>query len=135
MGGNGTASVNGSIPADEQQYISLGTYQDPVYGEIEIVEWTATNQNKAPEESNSAPRMYATFDKNGKGVNEIAKYGADHKKEWAIHTVPHNKTDVNGPHVHSWSNGRPIGEPTLLTSSDPRYHLLQRVQNFNKLKK
>lgn len=34
MGGNGTASVNGSIPAEEQQYISHGIYQDPVYGDI-----------------------------------------------------------------------------------------------------
>lgn len=127
MGGNGTASVLGYV--ENKEYISHGTYTDPVFGEIEIIEWTATNQNKTPEESNSSPRMYVTFDKNGKGVNEIAKYGADHRKEWAIHSVPHNRTDVNGPHVHTWSNGRPA-QPTLLTSSDPRFHLLQRVQNF-----
>lgn len=140
MGGNGTASVNGSIPASEQQYVSHGTYTDPVYGDIEIVEWTG-NINKSPEESNSAPRMYVTFYKNGSGVNEIAKYGSDHKKEWAIHTQPHNSKEakkkgeaIDGPHIHRWVNSV-AQKPEQFSSDDPRIGLLHRVQNFQKTRK
>lgn len=132
MGGNGTASVTGSV--ENKEYVSHGTYTDPIFGEIEIVEWTAGGNNKSPEESNSAPRMYATFYKDGSGVNEIAKYGEDHKKIWAIHSVGHDKK-VTGPHVHEWNgNGRP-DKPYSLTESDPRLALLHRVQNFQKTKK
>ena len=140
MGGNGTASVNGSIPASEQQYVSHGTYTDPVYGYIEIVEWTG-NINKSPEESNSAPRMYVTFYKDGSGVNEIAKYGSDHKKEWAIHTQPHNSKKakkkgeaIDGPHIHRWVNSV-AQKPEQFSSNDPRIGLLHRVQNFQKTRK
>lgn len=141
MGDNGTASVNGSIPASEQQYVSHGTYTDPVYGDIEIVEWTGGNTNKSPEESNSAPRMYVTFYKDGSGVNEIAKYGSDHKKEWAIHTQPHNSKKakkkgeaIDGPHIHRWVNGV-AQKPEQFSSDDPRIGLLHRVQNFQKTRK
>ena len=141
MGANGTASVNGSIPASEQQYVSHGTYTDPVYGDIEIVEWTGGKINKSPEESNSAPRMYVTFYKDGSGVNEIAKYGSDHKKEWAIHTQPHNSKKakkkgeaIDGPHIHRWVNGL-AQKPEQFSSDDPRIGLLHRVQNFQKTRK
>lgn len=132
MGGNGTASVTGFV--GNKEYVSHGTYTDPVYGDIEIVEWTAGGNNKSPEESNSAPRIYATFYKDGSGVNEIAKYGADHKKEWAIHSIGHDKK-VTGPHVHEWNgNGHP-NKPYSLTQNDRRLALLRRVQNFQKTKK
>lgn len=141
MGGNGTASVNGSIPASEQQYISHGTYIDPVYGDVEIVEWTGGKNNRSPEESNSAQRIYATFYKDGSGVNEIAKYGADHKKEWAIHTQSHDSAKLRkrgeailGPHYHPWVNGV-AQKPKSFQSGDPRIGLLQRLQNFQKTKK
>lgn len=141
MGGNGTASVIGYIPVSEREYVSHGTYTDPIYGDIEIVEWTGGKNNRSPEESNSAPRLYATFYKDGSGVNEIAKYGEDHKKEWAIHTSPHNSKKakkkgeaVDGPHIHRWANGSAQG-PEQFSSNDPRIGLLQRVQNFQKTKK
>lgn len=139
MGGNGTASVKGYV--ENKEYVSHGTYSDPVYGDIEIIEWTKGGNNKTPEESNSAPRIYVTFYKNGSGVNEIAKYGADHKKEWAIHTESHNSKAavkrgeaVKGPHIHEWVNGGPK-KPQALSPSDPRFKLLQRVQNLQKTKK
>jgi hypothetical protein len=131
MGGNGTASVNGCIPAEEQRYVSHGAYVDPDYGEIKIVEWTGTGQNKSPEESNSAPRMYMTFYKNGSGINEIAKYGADHKKEWAIHTNKHKGLQ---PHIHPWKNGV-AQEPEPIAHDDPRLALLRRAKEFYKTKK
>lgn len=140
MGANGTASVFGSIPADERQYESGGTFDDPVFGEVEIVEWKGPN-NKSPEESNSAPRIYVTFDKKGNGINSISKYGEDHKKEWEIHTVPHDSKAarkkgeaVDGPHVHKWKDGAPTKVEPLRTD-DPRFGLLQRLQDFKKLKK
>lgn len=94
-----------------------------------------------PEESNSAPRMYVSFYKDGSGVNEIASYGPDHKKEWAIHTQPHNSKKarkkgeaINGPHIHYWKDGV-LGKPEAFKPGDPRLDLLQRVQNFQKTKK
>lgn len=72
---------------------------------------------------------------------EIAKYGADHKKEWAIHTQPHNSKKaqkkgeaIDGPHIHRWENGRAL-KPERFSPNDPRIALLQRVQNFQKTKK
>lgn len=141
MGGNGTASINGSIPVEDRKYVSLGTYSDPVYGDIEIVEWTATNQYKMPEESNSAPRMYMSFKKDGSDVHEIAYYGNDHKKQWSIHTDDHapkkaikKGTAIRGPHFHEWKDGQ-AGKPQKLTSDDPRLALVNRVRNFQKTKK
>lgn len=141
MGGNGTASVLGSIPASEREYVSLGSYKDPVYGDVEIIEWKGGSSNKMPPESNSAPRIYASFYKDGSGVNEIAKYGNDHKKEWAIHTAPHasNKAKkkgeaVEGPHIHKWKDGKPSAKPDPLLSGDPRLDFLSRLMNFQKTK-
>ena len=39
---------------------------DSEFGDIEIIEFKKNDQNKMPPVSNSAPRMYVTFDKNGK---------------------------------------------------------------------
>lgn len=129
MGGNGTASILGYV--ENKEYKSLGTYEDPVFGEIKIIEWTGS-KNKNPVESNSAPRIYMTFDKGGKGLNEIAMYGEDHKKVWSVHNARHSD-DVPGAHYHEWytdsnGNAKPK-EPKNLTPSDPRYGLLQRVKD------
>lgn len=131
MGGNGTASVVGSV--ENKEYASHGTYTDPEFGDIEIIEWKAGSNNKMPEESNSAPRMYASFYKNGSGINEIAKYGEDHKKEWAIHTIGHSKT-ITGPHVHEWNGEGHPSKLYSLTENDPRLALLHRLENFQKTK-
>lgn len=141
MGGNGTASINGSIPVGDREYVSLEKFDDSVFGEVEVVEWSHGKTNKSPEESNTAPRVYVIFNKNGSGVNEIAKYGKDHKKEWVIHAIPHDSKKaramgeaVNGPHIHLWKNGKPV-KVIPLENSDPRKGLLQRIQNFHKTKK
>lgn len=140
MGGNGTASVTGSV--ENKMYSSLGTYSDPVYGDIEIVEPNFTTQYKMPEESNSAPRMYMSFQHDGSDVHEIAMYGEDHKKIWSVHTADHasNKdkkkgTAVYGPHYHNWHNGIAEATPHKLEAGDPRLALLERVRNFQKTKK
>lgn len=111
-----------------------------VYEEVEIIEWRGGTTNKSPAESNTAPRIYVIFDKNSSGLNEIAKYGDDHKKEWVIHAVPHNSKmarkkgeAVKGPHIHLWKNGHP-DKVIPLEEDDPRKGLLQRIQNFQKLK-
>lgn len=127
MGGNGTASVHGSVL--NKEYVSLGSYNDPVFGEIEIIEWAKGEQNKMPTESNSAPRMYASFYKDGSGINEIALYGEDHKKIWAIHTIPHN--DIKGAHIHPWHDGK-AGNAIPLAINDARYALLKRFEVFYK---
>lgn len=127
MGGNGTASVHGSVL--NKEYVSLGSYNDPVFGEIEIIEWAKGEQNKMPTESNSAPRMYASFYKDGSGINEIAKYGNDHKKIWAIHPIPHKS--IKGPHIHDWHDGK-VGKVSPLAINDTRYALLKRLETFYK---
>lgn len=138
MGGNGTASEYGYVA--EKNYSGQGVYNDPVFGEIHIVSYN-TGQDKTPEESNTPNRVYVTFRQNGSDVNEIAKYGSDHKKEWAIHTKSHDSKKakkkgeaVSGPHIHYWKDGHPVSKPQALTPKDPRYALLQRVRNFQKSK-
>ena len=54
---------------------------------------------KLPEESHTPNRYYVVFRKDGKDVKSIAKYGADGKKIWEIHTNEHNGIK---PHFHYW---------------------------------
>lgn len=67
--------------------------------------------HKAPEESHSPNSVYVMFNKDGKGIKSISKYGSDCKKVFEIHTVPHKGLS---PHYHEWSNGRP-GDAKPLT--------------------
>ena len=62
---------------------------------------------KLPEESHSPNSTYAIFNKDGKGVKAIAKYGSDGKKIWEIHTTDHKGL---GPHYHKWKDGKPLDE-------------------------
>lgn len=101
MGANGS-HANGSTQSDAgQRWKTIGTV-----GEIQIIQLKNTKSpNKLPEESRTSNRIYAIFNKNGEDVKGIAKYGADGKKLWEIHTTDH---DNLGPHYHPWEDGRPV---------------------------
>lgn len=82
---------------------------------------------KLPEESHSPNSTYAIFNKEGKGVKAIAKYGSDGKKIWEIHTTDHKGF---GAHYHKWKDGKPLDEePHPLTPAMKK--LLDNVSNLS----
>ena len=82
---------------------------------------------KLPEESHSPNSTYAIFNKDGKGVKAIAKYGSDGKKIWEIHTTNHKGL---GAHYHKWKGGKPLDEePHPLTPAMKK--LLDNVSNLS----
>ena len=82
---------------------------------------------KLPEESHSPNSTYAIFNKEGKGVKAIAKYGSDGKKIWEIHTT--NLKGL-GAHYHKWKDGKPLDEePHPLTPAMKK--LLDNVSNLS----
>lgn len=101
MGANGSI-VNGILKSDAgRKWCTIATI-----GDIQVIQKKNRNDsNKLPEESHTPNRIYAIFEKDGRDVKAIAKYGKDGKKEWEIHTTDH---DNLGPHYHLWTNGRPI---------------------------
>lgn len=101
MGGNGS-HANGTTKSDiGQAWKTIGTV-----GDIQVIQRKNSNESlKLPEESRTANRVYAIFNKDGSDVKAIAKYGSDGKKMWEIHTTDH---DNMGPHWHPWKDGRPV---------------------------
>lgn len=79
---------------------------------------------KLPEESHSPNTVYAIFNKGGKGLKAIAKYGADGKKEFEIHTTDH---DGLGAHFHPWNDGHPLDAQPLTEGGKK---LIDDVLNF-----
>lgn len=73
-------------------------------GDVKVLEYDGKTA-KLPEESHTANRIYATFYKDGHDVKEIAKYGPNGLKQWAIHTAKH---DDLFDHYHPWRDGSPI---------------------------
>jgi hypothetical protein len=101
MGANGSFA-NGTTDSDAGR---RWTTIDHV-GNVQIIMKKDHNDsNKLPEESHTPNRIYAIFEKDGSDVKAIAKYGADGKKIWEIHTTDHKKM---GEHYHLWKDGRPI---------------------------
>ena len=79
---------------------------------------------KLPEESHSPNSVFAIFNKGGKGLKAIAKYGADGKKFFEIHTTDHNGL---GAHFHPWKDGHPLDAQPLTKSMKK---LIDGVLNF-----
>ena len=80
---------------------------------------------KLPEESHRPNSIYDIFNKNGNGVKAIAKYGADGKKIWELHTTDHKGM---GLHYHNWKDGRPIDTHKATPAMKK---LLENVLNLN----
>lgn len=100
MGANGS-HADGSLESElGRNWKRIGTV-----GEIQIVQKKSSKESvKLPEESHTLNRIYATFNKNGDDVQAIAKYDANGKKVWEIHTRPHNGLAA---HYHPCENGHP----------------------------
>lgn len=79
---------------------------------------------KLPEESHSPNAIYAIFNKGGKGLKGIAKYGPDGKKLFEIHTTDHEGL---GAHYHPWKDGRPLDALPLTQSMK---QMINNVLNF-----
>lgn len=80
---------------------------------------------KLPEESHTPNRYYVAFRKDGKDVKSIAKYGADGKKIWEIHTNEHNGIK---PHFHYWKDNGQEEQGYPLTSE--MRDILNRIRNL-----
>lgn len=98
-------------------------------GEIQVVQLKDLSKpNKLPEESHTANRLYAIFEKDGSDVKSIAKYDNNGKKVWEIHTTDHKGL---GAHFHLWKNGKPIkGSEKPLIDYPYLMAILNKVRNF-----
>ena len=83
------------------------------------------HKGKLPEESHTPKRIYVSFMASGKDVKEIANYGSDGKKLWAIHTNDHKGLK---PHYHIWKDGKPSKDGYTLTMDMQK--LLKKVRNY-----
>ncbi len=100
MGGNGSFASGATNSELGRKWYAVDTYSD-----IQIVQLKDKKRsNKLPEESHTPNRIYAVFERDGRDIKAIAKYGSDGKKMWEIHTADH---DGLGAHFHNWENGRP----------------------------
>jgi len=124
MGANGS-HASGVLNTEEgRSYRTLFTMGD----NIKVLEQKNPKQSgKLPEESRTPNRVYVSFWKNGKDVKEVAQYGSDGKKMYAIHTGDHHGLS---PHYHIWKNGRPSEDAYALTST--MKNLLKKIQEYGK---
>ena len=98
-------------------------------GKIQVVQLKdSSKSNKLPEESHTANRIYAIFEKDGSDVKAIAKYDSNGKKVWEIHTTDHKRL---GAHFHLWEEGKPIkGSETSLAGLPDLLAILNKVRNL-----
>jgi hypothetical protein len=116
MGANGSFA-NGSIATENgRRWQTVHVLKDGT----KVIELKKKGAVKLPEESHSPNTTYAIFNKDGSGVKAIAKYGADGKKLWEIHTTDHKGL---GAHYHKWKDGKPLDEePHPLTPAMKKLH-------------
>ena len=124
MGANGSHASGVLNTESGKAYITLFSIGE----NIKVLGQKNPKQSgKLPEESHTPNRIYVSFLANGNDIKEIAKYGADGKKQWAIHTLDHHGI---APHYHVWNNGKPSKEGYKLTQA--MYKLLKNIQNYGK---
>jgi len=124
MGANGSHASGVLNTEDGRSYRTLFTMGD----NIKVLEQKNPKQSgKLPEESRTPNRVYVSFWKNGKDVKEVAQYGSDGKKIYAIHTGDHHGLS---PHYHIWKNGRPLEDAYALTPQMKK--LLSKIQNYGR---
>ncbi len=124
MGGNGSRGkglLNSELGRNWKTVATIG--------KIQVVQLKdQSKSNKLPEESHTANRIYAIFEKNGSDVKAIAKYDSNGKKVWEIHTTDHKGL---GAHFHLWEDGKPIkGSETSLVGHTDLLAILNKVRNF-----
>lgn len=124
MGANGS-HASGVLNTEEgRAYFTLYSFGDS----IKVLGQKNPKQHgKLPEESKTPNRIYVSFLANGDDIKEIAKYGPDGKKQWAIHTLDHHGIS---PHYHIWKDGKPLSGDNHLTKS--MHQLLQKLRIYGK---
>ena len=124
MGANGSFSKGTTRTEEERMYETVYMIGD----NIAVLEQKDKRKGtKLPEESHTPNRYYVAFRKDGKDVKSIAKYGADGKKIWEIHTNEHNGII---PHFHHWRGNGQEQEGFPLTQE--MLDLLRKIRNLNK---
>jgi len=122
MGANGSHASGVLNTEDGRAYRTLFKME----GNIVVLEQKdPKHKGKLPEESHTPNRIYVSFMASGTDVKEIAKYGSDGKKIWAIHTNDHKGLK---PHYHIWKDGKPSKEGYSLTPEMQK--LLKKVRNY-----
>ena len=125
MGGNGSFISGITNFEDGRTYKTILSIGD----NIKILETKNPRLAlKLPEESHTPNRIYATFYRNGKGLKELAEYGADGKKLNSIHIIDHHGL---GSHWHPWKNGGQVPTEAYPINSRMR-NLIDKIKNFKK---
>lgn len=125
MGANGSFASGSTDSKLGRNWKTVGTV-----GKIQVVQLKNPKMpNKLPEESHSPNRLYAIFEKDGRDVKAIAKYGPDGKKIWEIHTTDHKGM---GAHVHYYKVTGPVkGGEKSLSECPALQTILDKVRNYN----
>ena len=125
MGGNGSFISGITNFEDGRTYKTILSIGD----NIKILETKNPRLAlKLPEESHTPNRIYATFYCNGKGLKELAEYGADGKRLNSIHIIDHHGL---GSHWHPWKNGGQV-ENSAYPLDDKMKSLINKIINFKK---
>lgn len=122
MGGNGSVSSGVLNSEAGRKYVTIFRIDENT---LVLEQKDRRKGIKLPEESHTPSRYYVAFRKDGRDVKSIAKYGADGKKIWEIHTNEHNGIK---PHFHYWKgNGQEEqGHPLTPEMRD----ILNRIRNL-----
>ncbi|MBQ9641864.1 MAG: hypothetical protein IJV06_09965 [Bacteroidaceae bacterium] len=122
---------NGSFSRKELNYGTRDKWEWKQAGSltknIKILEYRKGNQERMPRVSHTANRVYVSIKRDGSDIKEIAKYGKDHRKVWAIHTNEHKGIK---PHFHYWKDGRPEKDAHALTPKMKK--LLEKVRKMKR---
>lgn len=122
MGANGS-HASGVLNTEEgRAYKTLFKMGDNI---VVLEQKDPKHKGKLPEESHTPNRIYVSFMASGKDIKEIAKYGSDGKKLWAIHTNDHKGLK---PHYHIWKDGAQSEEGYPLTTNMQK--ILKKVRNY-----
>ena len=125
MGGNGSFISGITNFEDGRHYKTILSIGD----NIKILETKNPRLGlKLPEESHTPGRVYAAFYRNGKGLKELAEYGADGKRLNSIHIIDHHGL---GSHWHPWKNGGQVPTEAYPINSRMR-NLIDKIKNFKK---
>ena len=121
MGGNGSFASKSTASEAGRRWKTVAITPSG----IKIIELKNPNESfSLPVESHSPNTTYAIFNKGGNGLKGIAKYGADGKKLFEIHTTDHKGLGI---HFHPWKDGHPLGAKSLTKEMK---QLLDDVLNF-----
>ena len=108
------------VKQDKKLNMSTGASTDWSLSELK----NSNDSISLPEESHTPGSLFAIFNKGGKGLKAVAKYGDDCKKIFEIHTTDHKGL---GAHYHPWKDGHPLDAKPL---TEELKKLLENASNL-----